>query len=305
MEVFLYLEGYMDFLTTSLSALPMKGQAAVFIAVCLTACATFYGKVTRRRLKKSRRKILAAVLSVAVLLLVSISVLLSMAVTLGVVGVSIIGFNKEVGKERSYRLAAFLAGGLTGPLAYVAVVEQEKLMTLMTHILLGTLGLIALAVVVATFKYRHLLSNAKKLSFDFRRTRLFSGKQKFFLLASVKTKTGYLCEYCGGTFEASAMAIDHIKPYSKGGHTVIENAAVACHDRADGIPACNRLKSAKDLDEWYRDKEFKAAHGTYPLQLEPVKLRYRGEMYLRWKVEGSETDELKIQKMMKRLKVDK
>lgn len=46
-----------------------------------------------------------------------------------------------------------------------------------------------------------------------------------------------ICPKCGKHFELDEMEADHITPYSKGGHTTIENCQMLCRD-------CNRRKSA-------------------------------------------------------------
>lgn len=45
-----------------------------------------------------------------------------------------------------------------------------------------------------------------------------------------------ICPYCGEHFEFEEMQADHIKPWSKGGHTVPENCQMLCRD-------CNLKKS--------------------------------------------------------------
>ena len=47
-----------------------------------------------------------------------------------------------------------------------------------------------------------------------------------------------ICLKCGKHFDIKDMEADHITPYSKGGHTTIENCQMLCRD-------CNRRKSAK------------------------------------------------------------
>ena len=46
-----------------------------------------------------------------------------------------------------------------------------------------------------------------------------------------------ICPKCGKHFEIDQMEADHIIPYSKGGHTTIDNCQMLCRD-------CNRRKSA-------------------------------------------------------------
>lgn len=47
-----------------------------------------------------------------------------------------------------------------------------------------------------------------------------------------------ICPKCGKHFDIKDMEADHITPYSKGGHTTIDNCQMLCRD-------CNRRKSAK------------------------------------------------------------
>ena len=52
------------------------------------------------------------------------------------------------------------------------------------------------------------------------------------------SKQGGICPVCNEHFEYNEMEGDHIKPWSKGGHTVPENCQMLCKD-------CNGKKSAK------------------------------------------------------------
>ena len=47
-----------------------------------------------------------------------------------------------------------------------------------------------------------------------------------------------VCKNCGKHFKIEEMEADHITPWSKGGHTVIENCQMLCKE-------CNRRKSGK------------------------------------------------------------
>lgn len=47
-----------------------------------------------------------------------------------------------------------------------------------------------------------------------------------------------ICPKCGKHFDIKDMEADHITPYSKGGHTTIDNCQMLCRD-------CNRRKNAK------------------------------------------------------------
>lgn len=64
--------------------------------------------------------------------------------------------------------------------------------------------------------------------------RAFDKKQKI----TVYEKQNGLCAKCQKHFEIDEMEADHIKPYSEGGRTVIENCQMLCKD-------CNRRKSDK------------------------------------------------------------
>ncbi len=47
-----------------------------------------------------------------------------------------------------------------------------------------------------------------------------------------------ICPICGGHFELAEMDADHIKPWSEGGHTLMENCQMLCKE-------CNRRKGKK------------------------------------------------------------
>ena len=47
-----------------------------------------------------------------------------------------------------------------------------------------------------------------------------------------------ICPKCGKHYDIKEMEADHITPYSKGGHTTLDNCQMLCRD-------CNRRKSAK------------------------------------------------------------
>ena len=49
-------------------------------------------------------------------------------------------------------------------------------------------------------------------------------------------KQGHKCAICGNVFEFEEMQADHIKPWSKGGHTTPDNCQMLCRD-------CNLKKS--------------------------------------------------------------
>lgn len=52
----------------------------------------------------------------------------------------------------------------------------------------------------------------------------------------ILSRDGFRCKYCGLTSETTSLHVDHIKPISKGGETVIANLQVLCE-------ACNLGKS--------------------------------------------------------------
>ena len=64
--------------------------------------------------------------------------------------------------------------------------------------------------------------------------RAFSDSQK----RTVYTQQGGICACCGKKYKYEEMEGDHIKPWSKGGKTEIENLQMLCRD-------CNRRKSNK------------------------------------------------------------
>ena len=48
----------------------------------------------------------------------------------------------------------------------------------------------------------------------------------------------YQCQYCGDTFDAPELTIDHVVPVSRGGKTTWDNTVAACEE-------CNRNKGNK------------------------------------------------------------
>lgn len=75
---------------------------------------------------------------------------------------------------------------------------------------------------------------------------LLEGKEKVLSLRvfdedtkkTVYTQQGGKCAVCGQSFDFKDMHGDHIKPWSKGGKTVIDNCQMLCRD-------CNLKKSNK------------------------------------------------------------
>ena len=64
--------------------------------------------------------------------------------------------------------------------------------------------------------------------------RTFSEAQKL----AAFTKQGGVCKMCGKKFNIDEMNADHIKPWSKGGHTTQDNCQMLCS-------TCNFTKGAK------------------------------------------------------------
>lgn len=54
------------------------------------------------------------------------------------------------------------------------------------------------------------------------------------------------CAYCG---EGKKLTFDHVHPFSKGGDFIKSNIVPACI-------SCNSSKNSRDIEEWYRDKDF-------------------------------------------------
>lgn len=78
--------------------------------------------------------------------------------------------------------------------------------------------------------YDYILSGTEKaLSI-----RTFTDSQK----RAVYEKQKGICPNCNKQFEIKDMQGDHITPWSKGGHTVIDNLQMLCAE-------CNRRKSGK------------------------------------------------------------
>lgn len=53
-------------------------------------------------------------------------------------------------------------------------------------------------------------------------------------------RDGYRCVYCGGTFDASDLSIDHVQPRMRGGDGSGGNVVTAC-------TACNTAKGSQPL----------------------------------------------------------
>lgn len=73
---------------------------------------------------------------------------------------------------------------------------------------------------------------------------LLTGKEKYLSIRSFTdsqkrkayTKAGGICAKCGKHFEIDEIETDHIKPWSEGGKTTLENCQILCKN-------CNRTKS--------------------------------------------------------------
>lgn len=59
-------------------------------------------------------------------------------------------------------------------------------------------------------------------------------------------KFGNSCAYCGST---SNLSLDHVIPISKGGCNTLGNLLPACI-------SCNSSKHNRDIDKWYKSREF-------------------------------------------------
>jgi 5-methylcytosine-specific restriction endonuclease McrA len=71
------------------------------------------------------------------------------------------------------------------------------------------------------------------------------------LALSVRTRAGFMCEYCRlpQAFQEAAFHLDHVEPRSLGGSTDADNLALAC-------VTCSLKKSSRTIA---RDPETKAA----------------------------------------------
>ena len=78
--------------------------------------------------------------------------------------------------------------------------------------------------------YEYILTGEEKLL----SIRAFSEKDK----QTVYARQGGKCAICGRHYDYKDMEGDHIKPWSQGGHTTIDNLQMLCRD-------CNRKKSNK------------------------------------------------------------
>ena len=83
--------------------------------------------------------------------------------------------------------------------------------------------------------YEYLLSrDHDAFAFRLLNLRAFSEKDK----QAAYSRQDHKCAICGREFKYEEMAGDHIKPWSKGGHTTPDNCQMLCRD-------CNSRKSDK------------------------------------------------------------
>jgi len=66
--------------------------------------------------------------------------------------------------------------------------------------------------------------------------------------AFIYKKTNGHCAYCGFRIQPNQMAVDHVKPVSRGGATVDSNLIPACR-------SCNHRKSNLDLEDFRKQVE--------------------------------------------------
>jgi 5-methylcytosine-specific restriction endonuclease McrA len=59
---------------------------------------------------------------------------------------------------------------------------------------------------------------------------------------NILVRDGHQCQYCGETFSALVLTLDHVIPRSKGGPSTWENLVAACKD-------CNRRKADQTPEE--------------------------------------------------------
>jgi 5-methylcytosine-specific restriction endonuclease McrA len=59
---------------------------------------------------------------------------------------------------------------------------------------------------------------------------------------NILVRDDYRCQYCGDTFSAMELTLDHVIPRSQGGLSVWDNLVAACHD-------CNHRKSNRTPEE--------------------------------------------------------
>lgn len=59
---------------------------------------------------------------------------------------------------------------------------------------------------------------------------------------NVFIRDGFVCQYCGKTFNSTELTIDHVVPKSHGGKTTWENSATSCQK-------CNNKKSDKSIEK--------------------------------------------------------
>ena len=89
----------------------------------------------------------------------------------------------------------------------------------------------------------------------------------------------YQCQYCGDTFDPSALTIDHVIPRAMGGKTTWENVVAACKDcnseKADKMemsPLRDPFRpDARQMMFAMRNKPYTAKHPSWKEYLEPYR----------------------------------
>jgi 5-methylcytosine-specific restriction endonuclease McrA len=59
-------------------------------------------------------------------------------------------------------------------------------------------------------------------------------------------RDGPSCVWCGRELWRRDLTLEHVVPRSRGGHTTLENAVVACR-------SCNRRRGSRPVDAYVRD----------------------------------------------------
>jgi hypothetical protein len=101
------------------------------------------------------------------------------------------------------------------------------------------------------------------------------GITKMLTRKNIFNRDGYICQYCGKSFSAKQLTIDHIIPRSKGGKSTWENVVACCE-------SCNRKKGNRLLSEI---SDMKLLHFPKPINLHTSKylLRNMGADDSRWR----------------------
>lgn len=72
------------------------------------------------------------------------------------------------------------------------------------------------------------------------------------LLADLIERDGSACVWCGRELWRTDLTVEHLLPRTRGGHTTLENLAVACR-------ACNRARGARSLVAYVRARALAGA----------------------------------------------